>query len=412
MIIACKCGEKLKLPKIDIGLYKFQCQKCNQIYIYDKFFKIEEFVQSKTNTFSNDLTYEITNDIKCFICSKSCTENNNLQNGYRYHNQCLKSLISTETKFISEINSLKKQINSLSIKINELIENRTLWQKIRGITPLGLDKLSQTIKQLYTKLNELERLNEIELNRRKTRLTELYDYWLYYPPDWDDRRRKLLNITPYCNDCKRGYPQVDSLHIHHIVPISNGGTHKLANLVVLCQPCHQDRHSFSFNSTVNSTNHDDKVSLINDAISKKQYLSFKYKVYEGNYDNHIISPISLKHQNGKLTLIGDCHITQTNRSFQIKYIYKLQQISNLNHFDLPVSILTEAINSDKLVYFNYSRSDGKKSIRTIKPNKLKKMNGVLVIEGFDFLRKEIRTFALNRMSSIKMTDIEKPSKHF
>lgn len=35
-------------------------------------------------------------------------------------------------------------------------------------------------------------------------------------------------------------------HLHHIIPVANGGTDAESNLIRLCVPCHQKAHSASF----------------------------------------------------------------------------------------------------------------------------------------------------------------------
>lgn len=50
-----------------------------------------------------------------------------------------------------------------------------------------------------------------------------------------------------CQDCgadvgPRSYPGVMEWAVHHIVPLEEGGTHRLSNLVTLCADCHRERH--------------------------------------------------------------------------------------------------------------------------------------------------------------------------
>lgn len=53
-----------------------------------------------------------------------------------------------------------------------------------------------------------------------------------------DRKRLLkTNHRNTCQLCHRQFPQ-ESLTIHHIVPLSLGGTNHTSNLLVTCRPCH------------------------------------------------------------------------------------------------------------------------------------------------------------------------------
>ena len=61
-----------------------------------------------------------------------------------------------------------------------------------------------------------------------------------YPPDWEWRRYVVLRRdTKTCKGCGAGGGE---LHVHHIKPISNKGTHDLGNLLTLCRRCHSVEH--------------------------------------------------------------------------------------------------------------------------------------------------------------------------
>jgi hypothetical protein len=61
-----------------------------------------------------------------------------------------------------------------------------------------------------------------------------------YPEDWDERRRQVLERDGYA--CQRCGATDRSLHVHHVTPISEGGSHDLTNLETLCERCHADEH--------------------------------------------------------------------------------------------------------------------------------------------------------------------------
>ncbi|WP_082682206.1 HNH endonuclease [Haloferax profundi] len=66
-----------------------------------------------------------------------------------------------------------------------------------------------------------------------------------YPKDWNSRRRKVYQRDGYkCQNCgRKGGPYGDfELHAHHIVPKSQGGSHKKSNLKTLCKQCHDAAH--------------------------------------------------------------------------------------------------------------------------------------------------------------------------
>ncbi|RLG19529.1 hypothetical protein DRN74_06725 [Candidatus Micrarchaeota archaeon] len=61
-----------------------------------------------------------------------------------------------------------------------------------------------------------------------------------YPDNWDELRRACYARDGYrCQQC--GATNV-RLHAHHIIPLSQGGTNTLDNLITLCEECHAKYH--------------------------------------------------------------------------------------------------------------------------------------------------------------------------
>lgn len=60
-----------------------------------------------------------------------------------------------------------------------------------------------------------------------------------YPSNWDEIRAEVLERdSQSCRECGR----TNLLHIHHLVPLSKGGTNDIENLITLCGNCHQVEH--------------------------------------------------------------------------------------------------------------------------------------------------------------------------
>ena len=60
-----------------------------------------------------------------------------------------------------------------------------------------------------------------------------------YPENWDNIRLLALQRDNYeCGNCKSN----KNLHVHHIVPLSRGGSNNLSNLRTLCEDCHKKLH--------------------------------------------------------------------------------------------------------------------------------------------------------------------------
>ena len=61
-----------------------------------------------------------------------------------------------------------------------------------------------------------------------------------YPPDWEWRRYVVLRRDS--KTCTRCNTVSGELHVHHCLPISEGGLHGLENLITLCRACHSLEH--------------------------------------------------------------------------------------------------------------------------------------------------------------------------
>lgn len=75
-------------------------------------------------------------------------------------------------------------------------------------------------------------LNKIFSSQQKT-------YSIVYPENWEEIRKQVLVRDGHCcGNCG----SFNDLHVHHIVPLSKGGTNQLSNLRTLCKECHTKIH--------------------------------------------------------------------------------------------------------------------------------------------------------------------------
>ena len=66
-----------------------------------------------------------------------------------------------------------------------------------------------------------------------------------YGSDWAEIKRRVKKRDNFsCQECGKSYSKKFKkyLHVHHVVPISKGGTNKLYNLITLCVHCHRKKH--------------------------------------------------------------------------------------------------------------------------------------------------------------------------
>lgn len=61
-----------------------------------------------------------------------------------------------------------------------------------------------------------------------------------YPGNWDEIREQVTAL--HHNKCGNCHRSSVPLEVHHVVPISQGGSHQLSNLVALCPQCHLAAH--------------------------------------------------------------------------------------------------------------------------------------------------------------------------
>lgn len=64
-----------------------------------------------------------------------------------------------------------------------------------------------------------------------------------YGRQWERIRRRYIAVHPLCEECQKHGRYVRAEHVHHIKPLSEGGTHDEGNLMSLCKRCHSKIHA-------------------------------------------------------------------------------------------------------------------------------------------------------------------------
>ena len=59
-----------------------------------------------------------------------------------------------------------------------------------------------------------------------------------YGRAWKRIRDRYIKAHPLCEECQRQGLLVAAEEVHHIIPLSNGGSSNADNLMSLCKPCH------------------------------------------------------------------------------------------------------------------------------------------------------------------------------
>jgi len=298
-----------------------------------------------------DLEYKT--ERSCLICKEQCVDQEILSNGTTYHAKCFDDM---EVEYYSYRNQLSNEVNTLKQKAFEIGKELDYENSFIG-----------SIKRLFSNVHPAEKINELETSLRQIRddlehlysrqlshrnnkfETAIYDYWLTYPPDWEERKSSVWDNFSECSSCNRktGRNTVP-FHVHHIQPISSGGNHTLKNLTLLCENCHSTAHNgMDFDAIhdhkINAYSDDGKdgqsigaygkrIILLEKAINNALTVGFQYRDNEGIKTTRNINPIEFRtfdHRTGTgetFCVVGYCHLRQANRIFAIKRMRGLKVV--------------------------------------------------------------------------------------
>jgi len=128
-----------------------------------------------------------------------------------------------------------------------------------------------------------------------------------YPRDWQARRQYIFNKEKTCSNCGMPLPSIltygggiwESIlfkeysgsinygllvlggHVHHRIPISNGGDHNLNNLVLLCEDCHTSLEGHqSLRKAVKIRNYRRSMTYVHDAKVKRARFNYTCSICE------------------------------------------------------------------------------------------------------------------------------------
>ena len=75
-------------------------------------------------------------------------------------------------------------------------------------------------------------------NKRYEKYDRLPEVKKRYGRAWKRIRDRHIAQHPLCEVCKKNGKLTPAEEVHHIVPLSRGGTHENSNLMSLCKACH------------------------------------------------------------------------------------------------------------------------------------------------------------------------------
>lgn len=257
----------------------------------------------------------------CKICNKAISNGIHLSDGGIIHESCLNSIQDKGKEIESEIYMQQEKINRLRSAIKK---RESLGFKIMSIfLKPAVDTLDIERKITAIEKNIAQLSNKLVSLRDK--ITPIYDYFLTYPPDWEERKNQVIKRDgEQCSKCgSRGH-----LHLHHIKPLSKGGSNKIENLILLCENCHSKEHGgrdFLGEFSNSETAFSKRAANISYAIENGKRIKFGYKKYsEKSYTQRTVQPyelINVEHQrdNGlTLCVRGYCELRKAERTFALK----------------------------------------------------------------------------------------------
>lgn len=338
---------------------------------------------------------------RCIICDRVCSDRNWLTNGYTYHRHCYSDLLNRITEVDRRISSVRVEIANAKSEIRRA--GTVLYAISSFFTGHKID-LSALGKELLILDQRLEQL-ESRRHALNTRLTEMYDYWHHYPPDWNNRKSKALSETRKCANfrCRSIFRK---LQVHHITPFSVGGDHTPANLMVLCEKCHAEVHGRKeFSSLPLDVAYDPRnrtkepVRLLpppkyHRKTPHKQHFQLHRDVRrERRLEQFYPLPASLSQLSGS----GHPH---SSLSRVVKSAESPTSHKAVSLIERRVEHARNAIEQGQFLHFEYTKPNGSRSTRTINPRTIKMVESSLCVSGYCYLRKDLRTFAFKRMRRV------------
>lgn len=209
--------------------------------------------------------------------------------------------------YARELDELKAVREKIVIKIDQLKKEHRAFDEL-------------TVKQSVIIRREANVLYDI--------VKTVFDFWPTYPPDWKRRvSRKNNTKTSKCEKCGI---HGRLFHVHHKIPISQGGNHKNTNLALLCERCHKDQHGVqSFTEGRNTKTRVKTISntdIINKAIQANKTIRLKYRKFDGEVGFRTIDPQEIIMVKNSKCVRGFCHLRNEDRSFKISRISSLKII--------------------------------------------------------------------------------------
>ena len=265
----------------------------------------------------------------CELCSQLALDGIALSNGKMIHESCLESLHVKEQEIKSEINAQHEKMSRLRRKIDR---HKGLVFRVVSIFSKPNADIADVEREITIIEKDIEKLSRV-LVPLQASAAQIYDYLLTYPPDWEERRKQVVERdSDQCSKCgNRNY-----LHLHHIKPLSKGGNNKIINLRLLCENCHSKEHGgrdFSGEFNNSETAFLKRIANIRYAIENGRKIKFGYKKpTDKGHKQRVVNPDELtniphvRDSGSTLCVRGYCELRKAERTFALKRMRGLKVI--------------------------------------------------------------------------------------
>ena len=263
----------------------------------------------------------------CKICGTNVTHGIFLTDGESIHEPCLESLRR-------ESSGIERQIDNCLARLTILRKELSRESNVLFRLTTVFRKKSKSIHDLETEIDTIESAR-VELADRlgalHASLRRIYDLLPNYPPDWEERKLLVGQRDGYqCNKCGG----TNTLHLHHIIPLSQGGNNKIDNLEYQCVKCHSKSHGgriFDFENKQTDVVFSRRLEKIYYAIANDCRITFKYKKYKAkSYGKRTVRPedvVKIEHwtdEDYTVCVRGYCELREAERNFAIKRMRDLK----------------------------------------------------------------------------------------
>ncbi len=176
-----------------------------------------------------------------------------------------------------------------------------------------------------------------KLEKVKSVLTALYDHLPSWPPDWEERKRRVIRKNgSICSRCG----EEQDVYLVHDIPVFEGGTNELDTLRLICRACYTSMYrepnifgTFTLNPS--QSEFSEQFAEIQSAIDNDQRIRFDYKKPNAKrWMPRVVVPerflnIPNSRESGEtLCVEGFCELRQDTRVFALERMQGLEVIED------------------------------------------------------------------------------------